>query len=167
MVWDLHARATDNANLPFGYNLWGKTVLWYGEVNVLTANINFGEVALGSGFAADVNKVTNVSMKYVTNGDYSAVVKSSATWTGSSNIATLDPNGNCVNANEFALKALYLNIFGSAYLLDAIGVNCRDGAQTLETGYTVTSGTFWLKIAAVFPVDVYSGTITSTIVNRV
>ncbi len=165
-VWDLHARATDSGNLTFGYYLWGKTVSWYGEAQVLTANVNFGAVALGSGFAADVNKVTGISSIFISNGDYSAMVKSSATWTGSANIATLDPNGNCVNASEFALKLYIADIYGSALLLDTVGVKITDGTQTLETGHSVTTTTAWLKIASVFPVDVYSGTTTYTIINR-
>jgi len=166
-VWDLHIRATDSSNLTAGYYLWGKTVLWYGEVQVNTANINFGSVALGSGFAADVNKVTGVSLKYIANGDYATMRKSSATWTGTSNIATLDPNGNCVNAKEFAIKTFTSDIYGSAATLDSVGVVVRNtGTQTLETGYVNNGATFWLKIATVFSVDVYSGTITFVIVNR-
>jgi len=165
-VWDLHARATDHAGLTAGYYKWGKTVLWYGEVQINTPNVNFGNVALGSGFAADVNKVTGFSATFVTNGDYANNVKSSPTWTGSANIAVLDPNGNCTNAGEFAIKGYPQDIFGQAYLLNSTGVNCRDGSQTFETGESITTGTFWLKIATVFPVDVYNGTLTFTIVNR-
>lgn len=165
-IWDLHARATDQANTTSGYYLWGKSVMWYGETQINTANVNFGEVALGSGFAADVNKVTGFSATWVSNGDYYTELKSSATWTGSNNIATLDPAGNCVNANEFALKGYYMDVFGSAFLLNSTGVRTRDGVQTLETGFSVTAGTYWLKIATVFPVDVYNGTITLTIANR-
>ncbi|MBN1191821.1 MAG: hypothetical protein JXA46_18865 [Dehalococcoidales bacterium] len=165
-VWDLHARATDDADYTAGRYLWDKSVVWYGEVQINTANINFGEVELGSGFAADVNKVTGISAHFIANGDYASNVRSSATWTGTGNIATLDPNGNCVNAGEFAIKAYHADIYGSAYLINTTGVNCRDGAQTLETGDSISTGTFWLKIATVFPTDVYSGTITFTIVNR-
>jgi hypothetical protein len=165
-IWDFHARTTDQANLTAGYNLWGKSVLWYGESQINTANINFGEVALGSGFEANTNKVTGVSAVMISNGDFGVKVKSSPTWTGSSNIATLDATGNCVNSGEFALKAYGMDVYGSAFVIDAIGVNSYNGIQTLETGDIFTSGTFWLKIATVFPVDVYSGTITYTIVNR-
>ncbi|MDO8717046.1 MAG: hypothetical protein Q7J73_09640 [Dehalococcoidales bacterium] len=166
-VWDLHASATDSANITSGYNLWGKTVLWYGEVVINTADIDFGAVALGSGFGANVNKVTGVSIKHIANGDYAINRKSSATWTGSSNIATLDATGNTVNALEFALKSYASDIYGSAVLVDTVGVTAfPSGVQTLETGYTNNAITFWLKIASVFPVDVYSGTISSVIVNR-
>ncbi len=165
-VWDLHARATDNANLTSGYYLWGKTVLWYGEVQVNTANVNFGAVALGSGFGSAVNQVTNVSATFICNGDYSEQLKSSATWTGTSNNATLDPNGNTVNGGEFALKAWPTAVFGSAQLLNATGVNMHDDTQTSETGDVYSTYTLWLKIASVFPVDVYSGTITFVIINR-
>jgi hypothetical protein len=165
-VWDAYASATDNADHIAGAYLYDKTVMWYGEVQVNTGTIDFGTVTLGSGFAADVNKVTGVSVKMVSNGDFSSNVKSSATWTGASNIATLDVGGNCVNPNEFALRAYHSDVFGSSYLIDTVGVNCRDGAQTLESGETITTGTFWLKIASVFPADLYSGGITFTIINR-
>lgn len=164
--WDLSASATDQADHAASHHLWGKSVLWYGETRINTADVNFGEVALGSGFGADVNKVTGFGATWVSNGDYYTELKSSATWTGTSNIATLDPNGNCVNANEFALRGYYMDVFGSSYLLNSTGVRTRDGVQTLETGFSVTAGTFWLKIAPVFPVDVYSGSITFVIVNR-
>ena len=165
-VWDLHARATDNGNLTSGYNLWGKTVLWYGEIQVNTANVNFGAVALGSGFEANTNKVTSISMTFLCNGDYEEEKASSATWTGPSNIATLDPNGNCVNAGEFALKGWISDTYGSAVLLDSIGVHCGFGTQTSEAGDIHTTQTYWLKIASVFPVDVYSGTLTFCICNH-
>jgi hypothetical protein len=165
-VWDLHARVTDEANLTAGFNLWNKTVLWYGEVQVNTANVNFGEVALGSGFGANVNKVTGISVTYISNGNYSEQHKSSATWTGSANIATLDVNGNCVNSSEFALKCWGADIYGSAVLLNTTGAIMGQDTQTGETGDVYTTFTLWLKIATVFPVDVYSGTITYMIVNN-
>jgi hypothetical protein len=164
--WDITATATDQTDIASTFHLWGKAVLWYGQVNVLTANINFGEVALGSGFAADVNKVAGPSVNWISNGNYYVNLKSSATWTGTSNIATLDPNGNCVNANEFALKTYYADIFGSAILLNSTGVRMRDGVQSPDAGTTIAGGVFWLKIATVFPVDVYSGSLTFVIVNR-
>ena len=165
-VWDLHARATDSGNLTSGYNLWNKAVLWYGEIQVNTANVNFGAVALGSGFGADVNKVTDISVTFISNGDYNEEKSASATWTGTSHTATLDPTGNCVNAGEFALKGWISDIYGSAQLLDATGVHCGVGTQTAETGDTHPAQTCWLKIASVFPVDVYSGTLTFLICNH-
>jgi len=164
-VWDLYASATDNTGYTAGSYLWGKTVLWYGEVHVLTANINFGEVALGSGFADNVNEVSGPVVNAISNGDHSMIMKSSATWTGTSNIATLDPNGNCVNAKEFALKVYYMDAYGSAFLLNSTGIVTFSDEQTLETGVTMAGGVFWLKIATVFPVDVYSGSITFTVTN--
>jgi len=164
--WDLTVTVTDQADLAFTYHIWGKTVLWYGEFNVLTPNMTFGEVALGSGFADNVNEVTGPSGTGISNGDHSITLKSSATWTGTSSIATLDPTGNCINPNEFALKSYYADIYGSAILLDSTGKVVLDSAQTPETGATITGGVFWLKIATVFPVDVYSGSITFTIINR-
>jgi len=166
-VWNFHARATDHAGHSNGLHLWDKQVLWYGQCQVNTPAVNFGEVALGSGFGASTNKFTGVSVTMTANGDFSTFVKSSATWNGSlGNIATLDPTGTCVNNQEFALKAHYEDTYGVAVLVDTTGVRCRDGSQTLEAGQTITTGTFWLKVSTVFPADAYTGTITYTIVNR-
>ncbi len=134
---------------------------------VVTGTIAFGETALGSGFADNTNEVNGVQVKYIANGNYSVSIKSSATWEGVRNIATLDPNGLCENQGQFALKTYGQDIIGSAKLLNTTGVVVRDtGTQTLESGYTTLTGTFWLKIANSFNVDVYNGTITFTIVNR-
>jgi hypothetical protein len=168
-VWDFHARAIDTTSptpLTAGYYLLDKLVLWYGEVHVNTANVNFGSVALGSGFSALVNKVTSVSVTMIANGDYAEKLKSSATWTGSSNTATLDPLGLCVNTGEFALKGWPADIYGSALVLDATGVTMHLDTLTPETGDVYITYTLWLKIASVFPVDVYSGSITFLIVNN-
>jgi hypothetical protein len=165
-VWDLHARATDNADYYNGIYCYDKLVNWYGESTILAGDINFGEVELGSGFAANVNKVTGISVKFVTNGDYSSIVKSSSTWQGITNTANLDSSGVCANTNEFSIRGYPSDVFGSSYLLNSTGVNCRDGVQTFEAGESITSGTFWLRIASIFAVDLYNGTITYTIVNR-
>ncbi len=165
-VWDMHARATDSADYSDGKYLYGKLVNWYGESTILAGDVDFGEVALGSGFADNINEVTGISVKFITNGDYSSLVKSSATWQGTQYTATLDPSGACVNTNEFALRGYPSDVFGSSYLLNTTGVNCRDGAQTTEAGEQINTGTFWLKIAWDFAVDLYTGTITYTIVNR-
>lgn len=171
-VWELHARATDHEDYTSGYYCAStKLVSWYGEIQLNTPNITFGEVALKSGWdfpgwTSDTNKYTGVSVKFIANGDYASNVKSSATWTGPGGIATLDPTGYCINDNEFALKVYHQDVYGSAYLVDTTGVNCRLGTQTLETGDGITTGTFWLKVAQHFPVGSYSGTITFTIVNN-
>ena len=165
-VWDIYASVTDNSDLTAGHYLTDKLVMWYGEVQVTTPNVDFGEVALGSGFGTDVNKVTGIGAKFISNGDFASNVRSSATWTGSSNNATLDPTGLCLNANEFAIKAYGSDTYGSAILIDTVGVNLRYGTQTLETGLDVTTGTAWLKIASVFPTDSYSGTFYFVIVNN-
>jgi hypothetical protein len=160
-VWDLHARATDNANLTSGYYLWGKAVLWYGEVQVNTANVNFGAVTLNSGFASNVNTVTGISATMISNGNYEEGLKSSATWTGS-----LDPLGNCVNSGQFALKGWPSNIYGSAQLLTTSGVSLHLDTITAETGDIYSTYTLWLKVAPIFPADVYSGSVTFMIVNN-
>ncbi len=166
-VWDLHALATDNANHTAERYTYDKSVLWYGETTVLTGTIDFSEVAIPSGFGADVNKVTGVQVKYVVNGNYSVQIKSSAAWTGVTNIATLDSTGLSAAGATFSIKTFYSDIYASAILLDSVPTTIRaNGTQTLETGYTTTTGTFWLRVTSPFPTDVYHGTITFTIINR-
>lgn len=162
-VWNMHAKVTDEADHTSGIYKNDLLVNWYGEVTVSTSTIDFGSVTLGSEYTS---KYTGVSAGFVSNGDYASNVKSDATWHGSTYDATLDAAGTCSNPQEFAIKAYHSDNLGSAYLIDTIGVNCRLGSQTLETGDNITTGTFWIKINAVFAVDAYSGVITFTIVNN-
>jgi hypothetical protein len=165
-VWNFYAMVKDDEDHTAGLYHYDNSVLVWRNY-VVTGTIAFGETALGSGFADNTNEVNGVQVKYIANGNYSVSIKSSATWEGVRNIATLDPNGLCENQGQFALKTYGQDIIGSAKLLNTTGVVVRDtGTQTLESGYTTLTGTFWLKIANSFNVDVYNGTITFTIVNR-
>ena len=164
--WDFHAKVTDGTFLAHGIYLRGKLVLWYGQITVNTANIDFGTVNVATGFADNVNEVSSISVLCHSNGDFYGQVKSSATWRGSANNATLDSTGACANANEFSLKVYYNDTFASATQVDTTGVNVAPQSQTTEAGLLHDTLTLWLKLGAVFPIDAYSGSITFMIANR-
>ncbi len=165
--WDFHARATNTVGYTAGAYKRNKTIPWYGQVSMNTANVNFGSVPPGTGFGAGINKVTGISSTWVSNGDWMEKVKSSATWIGTTNTASLDATGNTANPQEFSLKAWTSDDYASALLLDTTGITVEaEGVQTSESGIPHLTGTLWLKLASVFAIDQYSGTISAVISNR-
>lgn len=164
--WDMHARVTDGTFYTHGTYLLGKQVLWYGQITVNTANVDFGTVNVNTGFTDNINEVTGISTTLISNGDYYGNVKSSATWTGVTYNADFDETGVCANPNEFSMMVWCEDVFGSAVQVTLAGTNVVSMTQTTETGIERATITLWLKIASVFPIDTYSGTIFFTVVNR-
>ena len=165
--WDFWGQAKNTAGVVSGIYKRDKMVQWYGQISVNTANVNWGEVTPGTGFADNVNEQSGISATWVSNGNYEGQIKSSATWAGSLNTATLDAAGNTSNPKEFALNAWHDNTYASAILVNTTGVVINaTGVQTSETGVIHTGNTIWLKLASVFPIDIYSGTINYVISNR-
>jgi hypothetical protein len=101
--WDLPARGTDGTFYTHGTYLRTKQVLWYGQITVNTANIDFGTVNVNSGFADNVNEVTGISATMISNGD-STKWKILTTWSGVTHNADFDETGVCDNAMSFRLK---------------------------------------------------------------
>ena len=167
-VWDFHARATDNASATSGLYNYNKQVLWYGQITVNTGSVSFGSVTPGTGFADNVNEYSTISTTWIANGNFDEKVKSTANWTGVSTNATLDATGGTTSPNQFALKAWNSDTFASSVLVDTTGVVIypTPHAQTAETGDTNTANTLWLKLASIFQIDTYSGTITYIIANN-
>ena len=64
-------------------------MLWYGEINVTTASVDWGSVLAGMDFDNAAAEET-VEVNYNSNGNYDAAVATTATGTG----ATLDADGN-------------------------------------------------------------------------
>jgi hypothetical protein len=154
--WEMHARVTDGTFYTHGMYRLGKHVLWYGQITVSTANINFGIVNTNTGFADNVNEVTGITLTTISNGDFWGQAKSSATWAGVTYSADFDQTGACSNPNEFSLKVWCDDTFGSAVQITLAGANITTMTQTTETGMERTEITLWLRIAAVFPIDTYS-----------
>ena len=165
--WDFWGQVKNTAGAVAGIYKRNKMLQWYGQIAVNTPNVNWGVVTPGTGFADNLNEQTGISTTWVSNGNYEGQIKSSATWTGSLNTATLDTTGNTTNPKEFSIKAWQDNTYASAVVVDSVGVVINaTGVQSTETGDVHTANTLWLKLASVFPIDVYSGTIAYIITNR-
>ena len=167
--WDIYVKATDAAPESGYAYLRDKEMNWYGGISTPNpATAEWGTVTPGLDFAEDTQEKGPISIIYIANGDYDQKVKTTNTWTGDpSGTATLDPSGNCINANQFALKADDAITITNAVLVDTSGISIdNSGTQTGETGDTEANNTLWLKLASVFSHATYSGTITFTIENR-
>jgi len=167
--WDLHARVTDGTYLSHSLYQKDKQVLWFGQTNVNTGTVDFGEVEPGTGFADDVNKVGAVQVTCISNGEYTGSMRSAATWTGTGAegyVADYDSTGACSNPNEFSLKAFRVDDFANAVQIGTTNTVVSPGApQTTEAGDVHSDITFWLKVASVFQIDVYEGSIHFVISN--
>jgi hypothetical protein len=104
--WHIYVIATDSVSNTDTGTKTGLTMNWYGEIDVNTATVSWGEVSPGLEFAdSSPSRQSDISVTYISNGAYNQQVKSSATWTdGGSNTATLNTDGT-PGANEFSLKA--------------------------------------------------------------
>jgi len=163
--WDSYAESIDGSGSGDLYTR-DKEVLWYGEIST-GDTANFGGVDNGSGFADNTNEVSDISVTYISNGDYDQQIKSDATWDGASFTADFDDTGVCAVAQEFSLMAYISDTFGSAVQVDLVGVSIDDtGILTDEDGNDVTTNTLWLRIALVFSNDTYSGNIIYIIADN-
>ena len=163
--WDLYAEAIDGSGSGDMFTR-DKEMLWYGEIST-SATAPFGGVDNGSGFADNTNEITDISVTYISNGDFDQQVKSDATWDGTTYTADYDSTGTCDDAQEFSLMAYDSDVFGSAVQVDTTGVSIdATGTQTDEDGVDITTNTLWLKIALVFSNDTYSGNIVYIIADR-
>jgi hypothetical protein len=167
--WDIYAVATDGSNATSNNHLYDQVMNWYGEVSSSSPTLDWGSPALGSGFAADTNKINNIPVTYISNGNYAEKVKSAANWTGTnSQTAIFDATGVCSSTNSFSLKACRTDAFGSVSQVDTTGViiDNSSGTQTTETPDAVGTNTLWLKIASSFTKATYSGNVTYIIASR-
>ncbi len=155
--WHIYAKATDKAAATGDSYQDNRTMDWYGEITVNTESINFGSVALGSDFSANLQ--TGISITYICNGTYSQQVKSSSPWSNNGNSVILNAAG-IPGSGEFSLKADDTADIGSAVLVSTSYVIIGTGTQTSESGKTETACTLWLKlgVSGIHHVQ-YSGTI--------
>ena len=165
--WQLAATATSSYGTGFGYDTTpGAAMNWYGSIALgTTVNVDWGSVPAGMAFNNTLAKESlGTTVTYICNGGFDKKAKSSATWGGISNTATLDPVGTCDSEQEFALKA-YNTSEGSAVLLGNSSVRVVSGSLTDEGGDSDDTNYLWLKLASSFATDTYSGTITYVIAN--
>jgi hypothetical protein len=166
--WQIAAEVTDDsAQTDWDYDAQGSTMAWYGAIDVpdLTT-VDWGTVNPGMDWAEDGSseEALGVAVTYISNGAYDEKVKSSDTWTGGGETATLSADAG--SANEFALKADDTDVLASAVVVDASGVTIDDtGVLTEEIGLSGGTNTLWLKLNATFTKAVYSGTITYIIAD--
>ncbi|OGO20481.1 MAG: hypothetical protein A2Z15_00260 [Chloroflexi bacterium RBG_16_50_11] len=162
--WDSFAEAIDGGGSG-NTTTRDKEVLWYGEISTADT-ADFGAVLNGSGFADNTNEISDVSVTYISNGNYDQQIKTE-NWTGGSFTAIFDVTGTCNDAQEFSLLAYISDTFGSAVQVNTTGISIDNtGTITDETGDTVATNSLWLKIALTFSIDTYNGNITYIIADR-
>lgn len=164
--WDVYIVVTDDNTLTDTYYdvATGEyDMLWYGEIDVTTASVDWGSVLAGMAFDNAAAKET-VAINYISNGDWDAEVATEATW---STTATLDIDGT-PGANSFSLKAWSADVLASAQFVTTTAGDCvidDTGTLTGETGSTNSANTLYLDLGTPFVDGIYSGTITFHIVN--
>jgi hypothetical protein len=139
-------------------------MLWYGQIDVTTASVDWGNVLAGMDFDSGDAKET-VAVNYVSNGNYDAAVATEATWSTS---ATLDIDGTPAS-NSFSLKAWSSDNLTAADFVTTTAGDCvidNTGDLTVEGGDTDNDNTVYLDLGTPFVDGVYSGTITFYIRNR-
>ena len=167
--WDAQGKAIRSPTQTGELYVRDKDMNWYGEIDVTTDLVDWGEVPLGLRFADAPNPKT-VSIHYIANGDYYEDIRSED-WTGGVETVSLDETGNDPPAlpGEFGLKANDINDLASAVtVMSSIYNHTNDaGGLTTEDGVDVTTNTLWLSLSetGIAPVQ-YSGEIYYQIANR-
>jgi hypothetical protein len=162
--WDAHALAEDtSSNQGSLYNGGNYDMNWYGEVTVNTPSVNWGIVALGSDFPANVQ--TNITVTYIANGNYQQQARTSSPWGTAPRWVALN-EGGIPGPGQFSLKANSTSNLGGAVLVPSSGyATFATGTQTGESGNNVAGNTLWLRLGPWGVPDVtYSGTIYYRIV---
>jgi len=164
--WDVYIVVTDDSaqtDTYYDVATGEYDMLWYGEINVVTADVAWGSVLAGMDFnnaAAD----QTVEVNYKSNGNYDAAVAATNNWTG----ATLNTAGT-PTSNQFSVKAWSSDNLTAAGLLTTAAADCVidiTGDLTVEGGDTNSANTLYLKLGTPFVDGGYSGTITFYIRNR-
>jgi hypothetical protein len=166
--WQIMAEAIDRASQNgYNYDAESSAMNWYGEINVPSALVDWGDIPPGTDFTGiDAQQPLGVTVNYISNGDYDQKVKSTGTWNGSTYDATLDATGACTSAQEFALKADNDATYSDTVLVDTVGaIIDTAGIQTTESGNDEADNNLWIKLATSFEEDLYQGQITYIIAN--
>jgi len=164
-IWQIAANATDPEG-GFGWDADGEgtAMTFYNEVSIPEATtVDWGTVPPGLDFEDTASEQPlNATVTYIANGDYNQTV-SSDNWdgdVGGEGAATLDETGACSSNNSFALKANINGTLPDGGLVTKAGTTIASGTITEESGNVESANTLWLKLAATFESDVYTGTIT-------
>lgn len=171
--WFARVNATDSVNATGSNNnsATGSTMNFYGEINVTTATVDFGNVSLGSAFA-DNNKTATVTN--IANGNYTENAKTdngtgNASWDNATVPATVALNTTGTPGDgEFSLAVDDTTTLASSVNMTTTYQTINSaGAQTVEAGYPSGDHGLWLALgSAGIEAVKYSGTIYFQIANR-
>jgi len=160
--WHIYAEAYDGATTG-NNNQEGREMNWYGEINVVTATVDWGNVDAGLAFGeGDPSEEAGIDVVYIANGAYDEQISATTTWTsaGAGPDATLDTDGTPSAANSFSLKADDTATMGSEVNVSGAYQTIDDaGTITGESGNDENANSIWLSLHATFVIDTYSGTI--------
>jgi len=163
--WDVQGKAIRSPSQTGEAYARNKDMNWYGEIQVNTAEVNWGEVPLGLKFVDKPPQM--VSIKYVANGPYYEDVRSE-NWTCGGETVTLSSGDPPAGSGEFALMADDTQTLGSAIPVTGTYDHMNDSrGLTTEGGVTIADNGLWLSLSAsgIFP-GTYNGTIHYQIVQR-
>jgi hypothetical protein len=170
--WHIYVVANDSSLTGSGYQE-DLEMNWYGQIDMTTSSVDWGDVDAGLHFAEDGNsEETGITVTYIANGDYNEQIAASSPWlsTGPGADATLDADGVPSAANSFSLKADDTDTMGSAVDVNTEPSNYitidSGGTLTSESGNPETTNTIWLSLNDTFVADTYTGTIYYQIENR-
>jgi hypothetical protein len=170
--WHIYIVANDGVTPGTAY-LEDLEMNWFGQIDMTTSSVNWGNVDAGLAFAEDTaSENTSISVTYRANGDYNEQIAASTPWTsaGTGPDAALDVDGTPSASNSFSLKADDTSTLSSAVDVNTEPSNYTtiDGGNTLtsEDGNVEATNTIWLSLNAAFVADTYTGTIYYQIANR-
>jgi hypothetical protein len=163
--WDAEGIATNKSSQDSDplYLTLEKTMDCYVEISV-SGGVNWGDVPLGLKFADAPNPMPpsdNITITYISNGNYYSNVKSSSTWDNGSESVTLSTGDPPSNPSEFALKAYSSNNLVAADNVTAAYTHMDTGTITPDVdGTEIKSNRLWLALSAsgILP-GLYNGTI--------
>ncbi|MCW3129296.1 MAG: hypothetical protein N2V75_04250 [Methanophagales archaeon] len=102
-TWDIYVKVTDKGSLTGDRIVWGKTMVWYGEISAVDNSYSFGDIGLGdTDKSISTPSDGNIDVKTISNGNYK-LSSSSGNWAKDSDEAVLDWDGT-LDAGQFALK---------------------------------------------------------------
>jgi hypothetical protein len=160
--WDITAEAEDAASAWDDLSQTGLDMNWRGEINTVSASVDFGSVSLGSQQISGALTAT-----YVCNGDYSEQAKTDAQWVNGGYTIDLQGSG-APGDGEFRLDVNdESNSAPETQLTSTYGDIDADETITGEDGVTNGSMYLWLTLGGSgIPSGTYIGDINFAISTR-
>jgi hypothetical protein len=160
--WDITAEATDAASASDDLSQTGLNMNWRGEINTVSASVDFGSVSLGTQQISGALTAT-----YICNGDYSEQAKTDAQWVNGGYTIDLQ-NSGAPGDGEFRLDVNDESISAPETQLTNAYVDIDNNETiTSEDGVTNASIYLWLTLGGSgIPSGTYTGNINFAISNR-